>query len=236
MLISHRPRARPAGLSFVPFVAWRSSVTQLRCARTWLDAAGAAVGADAGSWTRTSAASASCAPSRRQDHELDKFDKASRGRAGTRAHERVDIRVSNTSAMNFSFFVAMGLVLWFGGEQGDRRRDHRRHAGLVPHLHDHPADAGAPARPDGQLLRPRLDLRRAAVRAARPGARRSPTRPAPRTSSITEGMLRFENVGFALSGRRQHQALQRHQLRGAAPARRSASSARPAAASRPSPT
>ena len=35
-------------LSFVPFVAWRSSVTQLRLRATWLDAAGAAVGADPG--------------------------------------------------------------------------------------------------------------------------------------------------------------------------------------------
>jgi ATP-binding cassette subfamily B multidrug efflux pump len=33
------------------------------------------------------------------------------------AHERSNIRVSNTSAMNFSFFAAMGLVLWFGGNE-----------------------------------------------------------------------------------------------------------------------
>ena len=31
--------------------------------------------------------------------------------------QRVDIRVGNTSAMNFSFLAAMGLVLWFGGEK-----------------------------------------------------------------------------------------------------------------------
>src|SRR5690606_21046155 len=33
------------------------------------------------------------------------------------AHERVNIRVRNTSAMTFSFFFSMGLVLLFGGRK-----------------------------------------------------------------------------------------------------------------------
>jgi ATP-binding cassette subfamily B protein len=49
-----------------------------------------------------------------QLHELGKFDAASKS-AMSLAHERVRIRVTNTSAMNFSFFFAMGLVLWAGG-------------------------------------------------------------------------------------------------------------------------
>jgi ATP-binding cassette subfamily B protein len=49
-------------------------------------------------------------------HELGKFDAASR-HALALAHRRVDLRVANTSMMNFSFFAAMGLVLWFGGNK-----------------------------------------------------------------------------------------------------------------------
>ena len=51
-----------------------------------------------------------------QLHELGKFDKASQGcpRARPPAHE---LRVDNGAAMNFSFFAAMGLVLWFGGQK-----------------------------------------------------------------------------------------------------------------------
>ena len=45
-----------------------------------------------------------------QEHEMAKFDRASKS-ALELAHERVDLRVTSTSAMNFSFFLAMGLVL-----------------------------------------------------------------------------------------------------------------------------
>src|SRR5690606_373194 len=50
------------------------------------------------------------------EHELGKFDRKSRA-ALELAHQRVDLRVTNTAAMNFSFFAAMGLVLWFGGQK-----------------------------------------------------------------------------------------------------------------------
>src|SRR5690606_9585496 len=48
--------------------------------------------------------------------ELAKFDKASKA-ALELAHRRVIVRVSNTSMMTFSFFAAMGLVLWVGGNK-----------------------------------------------------------------------------------------------------------------------
>src|SRR5690606_99096 len=51
-----------------------------------------------------------------QAYEMLKFDGASK-KALELAHERVDIRVRNTSAMTFSFFFAMGLVLLFGGRK-----------------------------------------------------------------------------------------------------------------------
>jgi ATP-binding cassette subfamily B multidrug efflux pump len=51
-----------------------------------------------------------------QKFEMAKFDAASK-EALKLAYDRVHIRVSNTSSMNLSFFVSMGLVLWFGGNK-----------------------------------------------------------------------------------------------------------------------
>ncbi len=102
-------------LSFVPFVGWRSSVVQLKLRATWLElqdrltVMSRVMDENLGG-TRVVRAFAA------QDHELAKFDKASLS-ALELAHERVNLRVASTSAMNFSFFLAMGLVLWFGGQK-----------------------------------------------------------------------------------------------------------------------
>ncbi len=102
-------------LSFAPFVAWRSSVTQLRLRATWLELQErmsnlSRVMEENLGGTRVVRAFAAAA------HELAKFDKASK-HALELAHRRVGLRVANTSMMNFSFLVAMGLVLWFGGSK-----------------------------------------------------------------------------------------------------------------------
>lgn len=100
-------------LSFVPFVAWRSSVAQLALRATWLllqerlSALTRVMEENLGGIRVVRAFSA-------QRHELDKFDTASHA-ALELAHDRVGIRVRNTSIMTFSFFAAMGLVLWVGG-------------------------------------------------------------------------------------------------------------------------
>ncbi len=102
-------------LSFVPFVAWRSSVTQLRLRGTWLDlqerlsVLSRVMEENLGGIRVVRAFAA-------QPHEMQKFAVASAS-ALELAHERVDIRVRNTSAMTLSFFVAMGLVLWVGGHK-----------------------------------------------------------------------------------------------------------------------
>jgi ATP-binding cassette subfamily B multidrug efflux pump len=102
-------------LSFVPFVAWRSSVSQIRLRLTWatlqerLSVLSRVMEENLGGIRVVRAFAA-------QRHELGKFDAASAD-ALKLAHERVGIRVSSTSAMNFSFFVSMGLVLWFGGNK-----------------------------------------------------------------------------------------------------------------------
>ena len=102
-------------LSFVPFVGWRSSVTQLRLRATWLELQEklttlSRVMEENMQGIRVVRAFAA------RLHELAKFDGASKA-ALALAHRRVGLRVNNTSAMNFSFFAAMGLVLAYGGHQ-----------------------------------------------------------------------------------------------------------------------
>ena len=102
-------------LSFVPFVAWRSSAAQLTLRATWLtlqdklSALTRVMEENLGGIRVVRAFSG-------QKFELAKFDAAS-AEALQLSHDRVGIRVRNTSAMTFSFFAAMGLVLWFGGNK-----------------------------------------------------------------------------------------------------------------------
>jgi len=104
-----------AALSFVPFVAWRSSVTRLRLRATWLElqerlsVLSRVMEENLGGIRVVRAFAA-------QAFELAKFEQASRN-ALELAHKRVNIRVTNTSMMTFSFFAAMGLVLWIGGNK-----------------------------------------------------------------------------------------------------------------------
>jgi ATP-binding cassette, subfamily B, multidrug efflux pump len=100
-------------LSFVPFVAWRSSVTQLKLRGTWLElqnrlsVLSRVMEENLGGIRIVRAFAA-------KPYEMAKYATASES-ALELAHERVDIRVRNTSMMTFSFLVAMGLVLWVGG-------------------------------------------------------------------------------------------------------------------------
>ena len=102
-------------LSFVPFVAWRSPVAQLTLRATWLELQvrlgilSRVMEENLGGIRVVRAFAA-------QMHEMSKFDTASKN-ALELAHERVGIRVRNTSAMTLSFFIAMGLVLWVGGQK-----------------------------------------------------------------------------------------------------------------------
>jgi len=102
-------------LSFVPFMAWRSPTMQLRLRATWLElqqrlgVLSRVMEENLGGIRVVRAFAA-------QHHEMDKFDVASR-KALDLAHSRIGIRVRNTSAMTLSFFAAMGLVLWVGGDK-----------------------------------------------------------------------------------------------------------------------
>ena len=59
-----------------------------------------------------------------QAHELAKFDRASQERARPRAPPRRHPRRATPARCHFSFFAAMGLVLWVGGDKVIAGRDH----------------------------------------------------------------------------------------------------------------
>ena len=100
-------------LSFVPYVGWESSASQLKLRGTWLvlqkrlDVLTRVMEENLAGIRVVRAFSA-------QDHEVDKFRRVSLS-ALELAHERVDIRVRSTSLMTLSFFVSMALVLLVGG-------------------------------------------------------------------------------------------------------------------------
>lgn len=115
MLIATDPALGLVALSFVPVVGWFSSVSQMRLRLTWrelqdrMSVLSRVMEENLGGIRVVRAFSAG-------EHELQKFDAAS-ARALELAHERVDIRVKSTGIMTFSFLVAMGLVLWLGGQK-----------------------------------------------------------------------------------------------------------------------
>lgn len=184
-------------LSFVPFVAWRSSVTQLALRSTWLtlqqrlSVLSRVMDENLGGIRVVRAFAA-------QRHELEKFDRAKQD-ALDLATERVDIRVSNTSAMNFSFLAAMGLVLWFGGQKviagqisvGTLAQFLTfmtilqmpvRQLGLMVNSFARASTCGTRL---FELLDAELDIEDA------PGAR---------DLVVSHGVLRFDNVGFRYAG------------------------------------
>ncbi|AZO32340.1 ABC transporter ATP-binding protein [Mesorhizobium sp. M1B.F.Ca.ET.045.04.1.1] len=194
MLISTDVVLGLLALSFVPFVGWRSSVTQLRLRATWLElqerlSVLSRVMEENLGGIRVVRAFAS------QAYEMLKFDRASRN-ALELAHSRVGIRVRNTSVMTFSFFVSMGLVLLVGGAKviADEMSVGQlttfltfmtilqmpvRQIGLM-------VNAFARASTCGSRLFGLLDLD-IAIKDA----------PDARPLTVTDGTLRFENVSFA---------------------------------------
>ena len=100
-------------LSFVPFVGWRSSLARLKLRWMWL-----LMQEKLGVLTRLMEENLTGIRVVRafsgQKHELKLFEKASNNTLKV-ALERVSVRVGSTTVMSYSFFVAMGLVVWLGG-------------------------------------------------------------------------------------------------------------------------
>ncbi|EJT06123.1 ABC transporter ATP-binding protein [Rhizobium sp. CCGE 510] len=184
-------------LSFVPFVGWRSSVTQLRLRATWLDlqerlSVLTRIMEENLGGIRVVRAFAA------QDHELSKFEAASKN-ALALAHQRVGIRVLNTSAMTFSFFTAMGLVLFVGG---GKVMSGEITVGTLASFLTFMTILQMPVRQLGLMVN-------AFARASTCGSRlfnlldldiSIKDAPDARELAVTDGVLRFENVSFAYPG------------------------------------
>jgi ATP-binding cassette subfamily B protein len=204
MLISTDAVLGLLALSFVPFVGWRSSVTQLRLRATWLDlqerlSVLTRIMEENLGGIRVVRAFAA------QDHEMAKFEDTSKN-ALELAHQRVGIRVANTSAMTFSFFVSMGLVLWVGG---GKVMSGQITVGTLASFLTFMTILQMPVRQLGLMVN-------AFARASTCGTRlfnlldlEVAVRDAPdaKDLEITEGTLRFENVDFAYPSSEMHQVL-----------------------------
>lgn len=184
-------------LSFVPFAAWRSTAMRVVLRRTWLilqekmgvlsqvmeeNLAGIRV-------VRAFAA---------KDHEMAKFDKASKV-ALDLSHQRIDVRVVNTSMMTMAFLTAMALVLLYGGRlvaQGEIT------VGTLATFLTFMTLLQMPVRQLGMMVN-------AYARASTCGARlfelldmphEIEDAPDATDLKLTDGTLRLENVGFGYAG------------------------------------
>jgi ATP-binding cassette subfamily B multidrug efflux pump len=181
-------------LSFVPFVAWRSSVARLKLRRMWrllqerLSELSLVMDENMGGIRVVRAFAA-------QGYEMGKFDTAS-DRALDMANQRIGVRVRNTTAMTFAYFIAMGLVLWFGGL---KVIDGQISVGKLAEFLAFMTILQMPVRQLGMMVNA---FARASTCGARlfevldlvPTIRDAPDAP---DLKVKEGVLRFEDVDFA---------------------------------------
>ena len=129
---------------------------------------------------------------------MAKFERASRN-ALDLARQRVDIRVTNTSAMTFSFFAAMGLVLWVGG---NKVADGEITVGVLASFLTFMTILQMPVRQLGMMVN-------SFARASTCGTRlfdlldidvAIKDAPGARDLEVTGGVLRFEDVDFGYQG------------------------------------
>jgi ATP-binding cassette, subfamily B, multidrug efflux pump len=197
LLLSREPQLGVVALSFVPFAAWRSVMARLRLRASWL-----ALQEKLGVLTRVMEENLSGIRVVRafaaQPHELGKFDAVSQETLEL-ADRRIDVRVRNTAAMTYAFFLAMGLLLWFGGLKvlaGEIT------VGTLAEYLAFMAILQMPVRQLGLMVN-------AFARASMSGTRlfevldREPDiadRPGARDLVVTDAVLRFEHVSFAYPG------------------------------------
>jgi ATP-binding cassette, subfamily B, multidrug efflux pump len=197
LLLSREPVLGVIALSFVPFAAWRSVVARLRLRASWL-----ALQEKLGVLTRVMEENLAGIRVVRafaaQPYELAKFDAVSHETLEL-AQRRVDLRVRNTAAMTYAFFLAMGLLLWVGGQ---KVLAGAITVGTLAEYLAFMAILQMPVRQLGLMVN-------AFARAAMSGDRlfevldREPDitdRPGARDLVVTDAALRFENVSFSYPG------------------------------------
>ena len=197
LLLSREPALGLIALSFVPFAAWRSVVARLRLRASWL-----ALQEKLGVLTRVMEENLGGIRVVRafaaQPYELAKFDAVSEETLAL-ADLRTDLRVRNAAAMTYAYFLAMGLLLWVGG---DKVLAGEITVGTLAEYLAFMAILQMPVRQLGMMVN-------AFARASMSGERlfevldREPDiadRPGARDLVVTDAVLRFEHVDFAYPG------------------------------------
>ena len=197
MLLSTDVALGLLSLSFVPFVSWRSATARLKLRALWLalQEKMAVIGRIMDeNLTGIRVVRAFGA----EAYELGKFETASDD-AMALADERIRTRVSSTSVMTLAYFVAMALVLWFGGT---RVIEGSMTVGTLTEFLTFMTILQAPVRQLGLLVN-------SAARASTCGARLFAVldlepairdRPDAEPLEVTQGHVRFENVYFTYGG------------------------------------
>jgi ATP-binding cassette subfamily B protein len=181
-------------LSFVPIVAWRAAVSRLWLRRTWrqlqerLSEMTRIMEENLGGIRVVRAFVA-------QAFELAKFDSISAD-AIAMSLKRVDIRYRNGAVMMFSYYAAMGLVLWIGGL---KVIDGVLSVGVLTEFLAFMAILQQPVRQIGMIVN---STARGSISGARvfevidlePAIR---DKPGARPLVVTAGVVRFEHVDFS---------------------------------------
>lgn len=197
LLLSTDPFLGALGLSFVPFVAWRSTTVRLRLREMWfaLQERMAVLGRIMDeNLTGIRVVRAFGA----EPHELDKYEAAS-DQALSLAERRIRTRVSAATVMNLAFFSAMGLVLWAGGT---RVIDGRMTVGTLTEFLAFMTILQQPVRQLGMVVNSfarasTCGSRLFAVLDLEPVIR---DREGAKAVEVTRGVLEFEDVSFAYPG------------------------------------
>ncbi len=193
LLISTDAALAAVSLSFVPFVAWRAVIARMKLRRIWLN-----LQERLGELTRIMEENLGGIRVVRafaaQDYEISKFNDMS-DHAFETANERVTVRMRNTTVMSFAYFIAMGLLLWFGGLKvivGDIT------VGQLAEFLAFMAILQMPVRQLGMMVN---SIARASISGGRlfefldlePQIQNKPDA---KELQLSDGVLRFEDVGF----------------------------------------
>jgi ATP-binding cassette subfamily B multidrug efflux pump len=181
-------------LSFVPFVVWRAARMGVMLRLSWERLQQLMSDLTRGMEENLQGARVVRAFASRL-FELAKFDRVSEA-ALRLSNKRITLRMGSVSTMNFSFYLAMALVLWFGGR---RIAAGQLTVGLLTECLTFMTLLQQPVRQIGMIVN-------ASARAASSGSRffeildTAPAihdRPGARPLVLTNGVLRFEHVFFA---------------------------------------
>jgi len=197
LLLSTDPLLGALSLSFVPFVAWNSATARLRLRALWLAlqdrmAVMGRIMDENLTGIRVVRAFAA------ERHEIAKYDVAA-AEAMAIVGRRIRTRVASTTIVTFAYFVAMGLVLWVGGQ---RVLDGTMTVGTLTTFLAFMTILQMPVQQIGMIVN-------AIARASTCGARLFTVldlepeirdRDGARPLVVGDAVLRFEDVGFAYGG------------------------------------